>query len=74
MTDSGSRGLPRHPGSARTESDQPGIPTVKLVHPSHGPSRKELAEDLRVDATPEQLGKAVTRRVKVEFYKPKRHR
>ena len=55
-------------------SKQPDKPTVKLIHPSYSPSREELAEDLRVDATLEELGKAVTRTVKVEYYKPKRAR
>ena len=53
---------------------QSDIPTVKLLHPSYQPSREELEEDLRVDATLEELGKAVTRTVNVEYYKPVRKR
>lgn len=49
-------------------------PTVKLVDSSYSPSREELAQDLRVDASLEELGKAVTQTVNVEFYKPKRER
>lgn len=53
---------------------KPEPPTVKLIHPSYSPSRQELEEDLRVNATLEELGKAVTRTVNVECYKPKRAR
>lgn len=49
-------------------------PTVKLIDQSYSPSREELAADLRVDASLVELGKAVTRTVNVEFYKPKRER
>ena len=53
---------------------KPETPTVKLIHLSYSPSRKELEENLRVNATLEELGKAVTRTVKVEYYKPKQAR
>ena len=53
---------------------KPEPPTVKLIHPCYSPSRQELEEDLRVNATLEELGKAVTRAVNVECYKPKRAR
>ena len=52
--------------------NKPDTPIIKLIHPSYQPTREELAEDLRIDATLEELGKAVTRTVKVEYYKPKR--
>lgn len=53
---------------------KPEPPTVKLIHPFYSPSHQELEEDLRVNATLEELGKAVTRTVNVECYKPKRAR
>ena len=53
---------------------KPEPPTVKLIHLSYSPSRQELEEDLRVNATLEELCKAVARTVKVEYYKPKRAR
>lgn len=59
---------------SRTKIKRPGVPTVKLVSSSYQPTKAELAQDLRVDATLEELGKAVTRTVNVEFYKPKRER
>lgn len=52
----------------------PDIPAIKLVDPSYSPSREELAEDLRVDATFEEALHAVTRTVRVEFVKPKKRR
>ena len=53
---------------------KPEIPTVRTVDPSYQPSAAELEEDLRVDATFEEALKAVTRTVKVEYYKPERKR
>ncbi len=49
---------------------KPDPPTVRLVHHSYQPSRAELEQDHRVDATFEEIAKAVTRTVRVEFYKP----
>ena len=50
-------------------------PTVRLVHHSYQPSKAELERDHRVAATFEEIAKAVTRTLKVEFYKlPKRRR
>lgn len=40
--------------------------TVRLIDHSYEPSRAELNEDLRVDATFEEIAKAVTRTLKVE--------
>ena len=46
---------------------------VNIVHPSYQPNWAELREDLRVDATFEELAKAVVRPVKVRYVKtPKR--
>ena len=53
---------------------QPEPPVVELIHPSYQPSKAELEEDLRLDATLEELGKAVTRTVRVRYVKPRRQR
>ena len=49
-------------------------PTVRLIHRSYHPSKAELEQDNRVDATFEEIAKAVTRTVKVGFYKPSKRR
>ena len=51
---------------------QPPTRTVDVVDPSYQPSRKQLREDLRVDATFEELSKAVVQTVKVRYVKPKK--
>ena len=51
---------------------QPQTRTVDVVDPSYQPSRSELREDLRVDATFEELSKAVVQPVKVRYVKPKK--
>ncbi len=48
--------------------------TVRLIHRSYQPSKAELEQDHRVDATFEEIARAVTRTVKVEFYKPPKRR
>ena len=47
---------------------------VALVHPSYQPSKAELEEDLRVDATFDETVQALVRPVKVRYVKrpPKR--
>ena len=47
---------------------------VKLIHPSYQPTKAELEEDLRVDATFEELTAAVVRPVKIRYVKPGRKR
>ena len=56
--------------ASRTEGKPSEPPTVRLVHHSYQPSKAELEQDHRVDATFKEIAKAVTRTVKVEFYKP----
>ena len=51
---------------------QPPTRTVDVVDPSYQPSRKQLREDLRVDATFEELSKAVIQPVKIRYVKPKK--
>ncbi len=51
---------------------QPQTRTVDVVDPSYQPSRSELREDLRVDGTFRELGKAVVQPVKVRYVKPKK--
>ena len=45
-------------------------PIVKLRHPSYQPSKAELNEDMRVDAGPEDIARAVGRQVEVRYSKP----
>ncbi|MCY4596806.1 MAG: hypothetical protein OXC19_18655 [Bryobacterales bacterium] len=52
----------------------PDPPVVDLIAPSYQPNAKELREDLRINATMEELGKAVTRTVKVRYVKPRKRR
>ena len=40
-------------------------PVVRVKPYSYQPSKKELEEDVRVDATPEELARAILRPVKV---------
>ena len=40
-------------------------PVVRVRPFSYQPSKKELEEDVRVDATPEELARAILRPVKV---------
>ena len=48
------------------------VRTVDVVDPSYQPSRAELREDLRVNATFKELAKAVVKPVKVRRVKPKK--
>ena len=57
-----------------TDTRKTDPPTVRLVHNSYQPSKAELDEDYRVDATFEQIARAVTRTRKVEFYTPGKRR
>ena len=50
-------------------------PVIELVHPSYQPSKAELEEDLRVDATFDEAVQALVQPVKVRYVKyPKRRR
>lgn len=51
---------------------QPKPQEIKLIDPSYQPSATELAEDLRVDATFEELAAMVARPVKIRYVKPAR--
>ena len=44
---------------------QPERPVVEVVDSSYQPSKAELEEDVRIDATPEELLRAVLRPVTV---------
>ncbi len=50
--------------------EQPPTRTVDVVDPSYQPNREQLREDLRVDATFEELSKVVVQPVKVRYVKP----
>ena len=60
--------MPKQPKKPK----QPQTRTVDVVDPSYQPSRSELREDLRVDATFKELSKAVVQPVKVRYVKPKK--
>lgn len=45
-------------------------PVVELKHPSYQPSVAELDEDMRIDASPEELARALGRQVEVRHSKP----
>ena len=49
---------------------QPQTRMVDVVHPSYQPNREQLRKDLRVNATFEELSKAVVQPVKVRYVKP----
>lgn len=46
---------------------------IELVHPSYQPSKAELEEDVRIDATPEEVLDAMLEPVKIRCIpRPKR--
>ena len=48
-------------------------PVIKIISPKYQPSRAELREDLRVDATPEEATRALMRTREVQYIeKPSR--
>ena len=49
---------------------KPDKPVVKVKHSSYQPSKAELNEDMRVDASPEDIARAVGRQVEVRYSKP----
>ena len=53
---------------------QPQPREVTLIDPSYQPSAAELAEDLRVTASFEELTAAAVRPVKIRYVKPDRKR
>lgn len=48
---------------------KPEPPEVRLIHPSYQPNKAELEEDLRVNATFEELAAAVVRPLRVRYVK-----
>ena len=44
-------------------------PTVDIVHPSYQPTAAELREDLRINATFDELADAMAGEVKVNYVK-----
>ncbi len=54
--------------------ERPEPPIVKLIHPNYQPTREELEEPLHIDATLEEMAKALTRTVNVEYVWPRRRR
>ena len=45
-------------------------PVVVLKHPSYQPSKAEREADMRINASPEQLARALGRQVKVRYSRP----
>ena len=61
--------------TAESRGKQIEPPVIDLVHPSYQPSKAELEEDLRVDATFDEAVQALARPVKLRYVKyPKRKR
>ena len=48
--------------------------TVKILPETYKPTKKELEEDMRIDATPLELAKAIVQTVKVEKLSVSEHR
>lgn len=42
-------------------------PTVRLKRSSYQPNKAELEEEVRIEATPEELAKAVGRKVNIKW-------
>lgn len=42
-------------------------PVVRLRRPSHKPTNAEMEEDVSIDATPEELARAVLTPVQIEY-------
>ena len=52
-------------------TDETAMPKeVELVHPTYQPSKAELEEDARVDATLDEAVKALVKPVKIHYVKP----
>ena len=49
-------------------------PVLELAHPSYQPSKAELDEDLRVDATFEEAVQALAQPVKIRYVKRPRQK
>ena len=52
------------------DAKKPQPRTIEVVDPSYQPSRAVLRQDLRINATFEELTKAVVQPVKVRYVKP----
>ena len=50
-------------------ADRPTPREVEVVHPSYQPSRAELEEDMRVDATFEEAIQALAQPVRIRYIK-----
>ena len=45
-------------------------PVVEVRHSSYQPSKAELEEDMRIDASPEDVARAIGQQVEVRYSKP----
>ena len=48
-------------------TEKPKSQDVEIVRPDYQPSKAELEEDMRVDATPEEAVDALTRPVRIRY-------
>ena len=51
----------------KRKQHDPNAPTVRIKRSSYQPSKAELEEEIKIDATPEQLARAVARKVNIEY-------
>ena len=51
--------------TSRQKSESDPRPVVRIKPSNYQPTKAELEEDVRIDATPEELARAVLRRVRV---------
>jgi len=57
---------------SREKAHEP--PVLEVMHSSYQPSKAELEEDLRVDATFDEAVRALVQPVKVRYFKYRRKR
>ena len=53
-----------------TQEKRSDKPVVNIKHSSYQPSKAELEEDVSIDASPEDIARAVGRQVRVRHTKP----
>ena len=55
--------------TAESREKPPEPPVLEVMHPSYQPSRAELEEDMRVDATFEEAMQALAQPVRIRYIK-----
>ena len=56
----------------KAKAQEPKRPVIELAPSEYQPSKAELEEDVRLDATPEDVARSVLQPVRVRHRKPKR--